>query len=99
LLDQLDQGVHQLNKAGVNDDARFDLESLIIEIKRSIIRHSVDPLRDISQMSVVDVSQIRELIPQLQRVIEDERNRTDLIMRIISVARGGLRGAGLPLPA
>jgi hypothetical protein len=99
LLDQLNLGVSQLDKAGINDDARFDLESLIIEIKQSIIRYSVNPLRDISQMSVVDVSQLRDLVPQVQHVIKDEHSRTELVVRIISVARHGLRGAGLPLSA
>ena len=98
LLAQLNQTVAQLDEANINDDTRFDLEGLIIDTKRAIIRHSVDPLRDISQMTVVDVSQLRTLTPQLQQVIADEQKRTALVTRIISIAKAGLKGAGLPIP-
>ena len=99
LLGLLHQTVMQLDQANINDDARFDLEGVIIDTKRAIIRHSVDPLRDISQMTVIDVSQLRTLTPQLAQVIQDERKRAALITRIINIAKAGLRGAGVPLPS
>lgn len=98
MLDLLNQTVAQLDRADINDDARFDLEGLIINTKREIIRHSVDPLRDIGQMTVVDVSQLRALTPQLAQVIKDEQKRTALVTRILNIAKAGLRGAGVPLP-
>ncbi|HWS88237.1 MAG TPA: hypothetical protein VN282_14800 [Pyrinomonadaceae bacterium] len=98
MLEQLKQAKSKLEQADISDEARFDLEDLIIQTKRAIIRHSVDPLRDISQMTVIDVSQLRALTQQLGQDIQNEQRRTALIGKIIGIAKGGLRAAGLPLP-
>jgi hypothetical protein len=98
LLEQLKQAQVKLDQAGIEDDARFDLDDLIIQTKRAIIKHAVDPLRDISNMTVIDVSQLRALTAQLAGDIQDEQKRTALIGKIISIAKGGLRAVGLPIP-
>ena len=100
LLSMLRDANSELEQAGVDDtdEAKLDLETLIIQLKRQIVMRSFDPLRDISQMTVVDVSQLRTLIPQLAEVIRQEERRTALIKRITHIARSALRGAGVPIP-
>jgi len=98
LLDQLKDAMSKLDDANITDEARDDLQLLINATERNIIRHSVDPLKDISQMTVVDVSQLRTLTAQLGQEIQNEQKRTALLGKIITIAKGGLRGAGLPLP-
>jgi hypothetical protein len=98
LLDQLNDAMAKLDDADITDEARDDLQLLINATERNIIRHSVDPLRDIGQMTVVDLSQLRTLTAQLGQEIQNEQKRTALVGKIITIAKGGLRGAGLPLP-
>ena len=97
MLDLLKEANRKLEQANITDDAKFELEGLIIQTKREIIRHSVDPLRDISNMTVVDVSKLRALIPELVQSIQDEQKRVSLLTKIISIAKGGLRAAGIPI--
>ena len=98
LLDQLKDAMAKLDDADITDEARDDLQLLINATERNIIRHSVDPLRDIGQMTVVDLSQLKTLTVQLGQEIKNEQKRTALVGKIITIAKGGLRGAGLPLP-
>jgi len=98
LLDQLKQTSAKLDAANITDETKDDLEDLISSTKRAIIKHSVDPLKDISQMTAVDVSQLGPLSAQLDQDIQNEQRRIALVSKIITIAKGGLRAAGLPLP-
>ena len=99
LLELLKQAKSKIEQANIDEDdaSRLELEGLIIQLKRQIIIGSTDPLRDISQMTVVDVSQLRDLLPQLIQVIQDEQRRVALITKIVNIAKNGLRGAGVPI--
>jgi hypothetical protein len=98
MLDLLKDTVAKLDDANIDDEAKFELEDLVIETKRAIIKSAINPLKDISQMTVVDVSQLPALTKQLGEVIEQEKKRTALIGKIVGIAKGGLKGAGVPLP-
>lgn len=98
LLEQLRQASAKLAEANVNDDSRDELEELISTTKREIIKRSVDPLKDISNMPAIDVTQLKTLTNELKTEIQNEQKRTALVGKIIGIAKGGLRAAGLPLP-
>lgn len=89
----------QLQQAGINDIAKLKLERLIIDLETQLLMRSFDPLRDITNMTVVDVSQLRNLIPQVKQVINDEQKRIELVNRIVGIAKSALKGAGLPIPS
>ena len=98
LLEQLRQTSVKLEAANISDGTRDDLEDLISETKRAIIKHSVDPLKDISQMPAIDVSQLKTLSAQLDQDTQNEQKRMALVGKIINITKGGLRAGGLPLP-
>lgn len=89
----------QLQQAGINDISKLKLERLIIDLETQLLMGSFDPLRDITSMTVVDVTQLRALIPQVKQVIDNEQKRIELINRIVGVAKTALKGAGLPIPS
>ena len=98
ILDELKNTDQQLAAAGIDDAAKHKLKGLIIDLKTELVMNSFDPLRDISSMTVVDVSQLPQLRQQLQQVIQDEQKRTALVQRITAIAARALSGAGLPIP-
>jgi hypothetical protein len=89
----------QLNQAGINDLSKLKLERLILDLETELIMRSFDPLRDISNMTVVDVSQLEALVPQVRQVIKNEQQRIELVTRITRIAKTALKGAGLPIPS
>src|SRR6184192_4328388 len=95
ILDELKNTDQQLAAAGIDDAAKHKLKGLIIDLKTELVMNSFDPLRDISSMTVVDVSQLPQLRQQLQQVIQDEQKRTALVQRITAIAARALSGAGL----
>jgi hypothetical protein len=98
ILDQLKQTNEQLNEAGIDDKAKHKLEGLIIDLETELVMQSFNPLRDISGMTVVDVSKLPDLQAELKQVIQDEQRRTQLVTRITGLAKSALTAAGVPLP-
>ena len=99
IFNQLKEAQNQLKQAGINDLSKLRLERLILDLETELVMRSFDPLRDISNMTVVDVSQLRALIPQVKQVINDEQKRIELVNRIVHIAKTALKGAGLPIPS
>lgn len=97
LLDQLTEAQAQLDQGNVSGAAKRDLQRVIIATERAIIGQAVAPLKDIGNLTVTDVSQLRELTKQLGQDIENEQKRTALVGKIVGIAKTGLRGV-LPLP-
>ncbi|HKG13659.1 MAG TPA: hypothetical protein VKB12_09970 [Pyrinomonadaceae bacterium] len=98
ILDQLKATDDQLRKAGVDDVAKHRLKGLIIDLETELVMHSFDPLRDISAMTVVDVSKLPELRAELKAVIADEQRRTQLVTNITNIAKNALKAVGVALP-
>jgi hypothetical protein len=97
ILDELQKTDTQLQAAGIDDRAKHKLKGLIIDLKTELVMRSFDPLRDISAMTIVDVSKLPGLRQELEQVIADEQKRTQLVKRITSIASQALKGAGLPV--
>jgi len=98
ILEELKKTDQQLAAAGIDDAAKHKLKGLIIDLKTELVMHSFDALRDISTMTVVDVSQLPQMRQQLQQVINDEQRRVELVKRITGLASRALTAAGIPVP-
>lgn len=95
----LKQTQTELNQAGIDDLSKLRLDRLILDLRTQMVTIAFDPLKDISNMTVVDISKLRLLIPQLKQVINDEGKRAELVSRITDIAKGALKGVGFPIPS
>ncbi len=89
----------KLQSANIDDMAKIDLEILISQLKKQIIIGAFDPLKDLNTVTVADVTSLPKLISKVDGVIRDEKNRTELVNKIVSIAKIALKAAGLPLPS
>lgn len=81
-----------------DSDAKFNLQTLVLQIEKQIVAGSFDPLTDLAAVASADVEQLRILIPQVDQAIATEQQRVQLVETIISLATGALRAAGVALP-
>ena len=81
-----------------DDDAKFNLQTLVLQIEKQIVAESFDPLTDLAAVAGADVQQLKILIPQVDQAIATEQQRVQLVETIISLATGALRAAGVALP-
>jgi hypothetical protein len=79
-------------------DAKFTLQTLVLQLEKQIVAESFDPLTDLAAVANADVEQLRILIPQVDQAIATEQQRVQLVETIISLATGALRAAGVVLP-
>lgn len=86
-----------LEAVDVDEIERIDLEILEKQVQKEIVVGGFDPLTKLEGLGDVDVSEIEQLIPQVDAVIEDEQKRTELVTKVIGMAKTALRGAGLPM--
>ena len=79
-------------------DAKFNLQTLVLQLEKQIVAGSFDPLTDLVAVAGADVQQLKILIPQVDQAIATEQQRVQLVETIISLATGALRAAGVALP-
>lgn len=89
----------KLQSANVDDLAKIDLEILVSQLKKQIIVGAFDPLKDLDSVTVADVSVLPNLISKVDEVIQNEKDRVELVNKIVSVSKIALKAAGLPLPS
>ena len=97
--EQLTNTLSKLENADIDDDLKLDLEILVLQLKKQLLLGGFDPLKELSAVTVADVSKLPELVEQVDSVIRDEKRRVELIKKIISTAKIGLKAAGLPIPS
>lgn len=96
---QLKAAKAALDDAGVDDDTKLDLEILILQLRKQMIIAGFDPLKELSSVTVADLSTLRDLVAQVDTVIKDEKQRVKIVQKIVSTAKIGLKAAGLPIPS
>ena len=79
-----------------DDAAKFDLQILILQLRKQVVAQAFDPLATLAN-STVEVEQLKLLIPQVDQAIQTEQRRVMLVARIISLAKIALRAAGVNL--
>lgn len=94
----LKDALAQLDQAGITSLEKLKLGQLVNNLETQILMKSFDPLRDITHMTVVDVTKLRELIPQVRQVIRDQQKLTETVGKIIHIAKSGLMAAGVHIP-
>lgn len=99
LMGLLEDTKSKLEQKGINDEAKLDLEILIIQTKRQIILGAWNTLKDLDEVTVVDTSKLKTLTGQLSQDIDKEEKRISLINNIIHIAKSALKGAGMPIPS
>ena len=99
IYEKLKEALSKLQSADTDDDATLDLEILVLQLKKQLLLGGFDPLKELSGVTVADVSKLPQLVQEVDKVIENEAKRVKLIQRIISTAKIGLKAAGLPIPS
>lgn len=99
IYEKLKEALSKLQSADTDDDATLDLEILVLQLKKQLLLGGFDPLKELSGVTVADVSKLPQLVQEVDQVIENEQKRVKLIQRIISTAKIGLKAAGLPIPS
>ena len=79
-----------------DDATKFDLEILILQLRKQVLTQVFDPLTTLAN-STVEVEQLKQLMPQVDQAIQTEQRRVMLVARIISLAKIALRAAGVNL--
>jgi hypothetical protein len=79
-----------------DDGSKFDLQILILQLRKQVVAHAFDPLTTLPNSSV-EVEQLKLLMPQVDQAIQTEQNRVMLVARIVSLAKIALRAAGVNL--
>jgi hypothetical protein len=97
LRDSLAQVRKRLEAENVDEAQRLELEILEKQIQMQIVVGTFDPLKELDGLGGVDVSKLKSLIPEVDRVIKQEQERAKLVGRIIGMAKTALRAAGVPV--
>ena len=79
-----------------DDPPKFDLQILILQLRKQVVAQAFDPLTTLAN-STVELEQLKLLMPQVDQAIETEQRRVMLVARIISLAKIALRAAGVNL--
>ena len=95
LLSQLNDLSLKLDTAP-DDAAKFDLQILVLQLRKQVVAQAFDPLVLLANSSV-EVEQLKLLMPQVDQAIQTEQQRVMLVARIISLAKIALRAAGVNL--
>ncbi len=95
LLTQLSDLSLKLESAP-DDATKFDLEMLILQLRKQVLAQAFDPLTTLAGPGV-EVEQLKLLIPQVDLAIITEQKRVMLVERIILLAKSALRAAGVSL--
>lgn len=82
IYSQLEKCLAQLESHNIDDIAKIDLEILISQLKKQIIIGAFDPLKDLNNVTVADVSNLPNLIKQVDLVIQKEKERGELVNKI-----------------
>ena len=97
VYNQLQKCLDKLESNRIDDITKTDLEILVSQLKKQLLIGAFDPLKELDQVTVADVSKLPDLINQVSGVIKDEKNRVNLVNKIMAIAKMGLNAAGLQL--
>ncbi len=98
LLDQLTATSDALAELAPKDPQRFDVKLLALQLEKEVIAGSFDVDKDISAITVVDLSKLKDLTSQLSQVTDQEQKRTQLVTQILNISKLALRSTGIPVP-
>ena len=94
---EINKCLNTLIEKNIDDDARLDLELLVLNLKRQLRLGVFDPLKSLENVTVADLSQLSALVAQVENEIDNESKRTELVKKVIGLAKIGLNAAGLPI--
>src|SRR5256885_2202583 len=97
ILQQLQATQDKLEEANVDDDAKLDLDILVLHLRRALATAVFDPLKDLDGVTVADTSKLPGLSAQVDEAIADEQKRSALVEQVVGIARTALKAAGLAL--
>lgn len=97
LYNQLNTCLESLEDAGIDDDAKLDLELLRIQIKRQIRLSILDPIKDLQSVTAADLSKLSGLIDEVNREIANEAKRAAALKKVIGLVKVGANAAGIPV--
>lgn len=95
----LNNCLKELNASNIDDESKLDLELLVIQLKRQMRLAVFDPLRDLDNVTIADLSKLNSLVDDVKVEIANEKQRVVLVTKIVTLAKVGLKAAGLPIPS
>lgn len=98
LAQQLKDTGTALKALAPDDPKTFDLEILRSQLKQQIVAGAFDISADISAITIADLTNLKELTAQLRAATLQEQQRTELLGRIVGVAKRLAGLAGVPTP-
>ena len=98
LQQQLKDTGAALKALAPNDPNRFDLEILRSQLKKEIVAGSFNIDDDIAAITVADLTKLKELTAQLRAATLQEQQRTELVGKIVGIAKKIANVAGVPVP-
>ncbi len=90
---------NKLEEANIEDDSKLDLDILCSQLKKQLISAAFDPLKDLDNVTIADLSKLDGLTQQVDQTIQNENKRIALVKQITSIAKVALKAAGLPIPS
>ena len=81
-----------------DDESKFNLNLLLLEMDKQTIAAAFDPLTELSAVAPVEVDKLRALMPQVDAAIASEEKRVKLVETVISLAKVALKAAGVTVP-
>jgi len=91
-------GVSKKLDSEPDDESKFALNMLVLQLRQQLVAEAFDPLTDLAAVAGVDVRPLESLLLQVDQAIVTEQKRVQLVHRIVSLANIALRSAGVTLP-
>ena len=98
IIANLKSTLQKLADAGIDDRSARDLQTLVLDSEGALVEAAFDPLKEIDSVTVPDISQLPGLMAQVQTAIDTQKATNDIVGKIISTAKLGLKAAGVPIP-
>ena len=96
LYEKVCECLDKLTKAAVVDDAAFELELLVTQLRIRLHAGIYDPLKKLEQDKITEASRILALVNQLDMFIGESEARSKLVAEVALLAKSVLRDEGIP---
>jgi hypothetical protein len=99
LFDTLDSTLQKLEEANIDEPSKWDLEILVLHLKREMYRAVFNPLKELDKVGVVDTSELTRLAGEVQGFVRQEERRSEVVTKLVATARLAIQAAGVDIPA
>jgi hypothetical protein len=99
LYERIKSCLEKLNKSAVLDEAVFELELLVMQLRIRMHAGVYDPSQKINDHNAPEVATLVYLMDEIDRVMNDAAVRSIVVAKLAATARNALRNQGIPFRA